>query len=176
MTDLLPDVACGVVAHWQVLAVEPVKLPIAFGEEHRVGATPRRTFPSLGHAALPLHVPHALNDLSVADAHDIDASNPVSFVLAPVKLPAEDSAVSHREDFLNFEDKVGRRRESLPEREAGLTTFVTCSIRGGRGIFENAAFSYEIIEVLGAMHPKCFVEAFHNFTGGVAFRRHFLPH
>jgi hypothetical protein len=124
--------------------------------------------------ALTLHVPQTLDDLSVSDAHDVDASNPVRFALAPAKLPADDPAVAHRGDFLSLEDKVGGRRHSLPESEAGLTPFVARSIRDRRRVFENAAFADEIIEVFGAVPLKCIMEAFHNFAGNFAFSGHFL--
>src|SRR5690606_20938559 len=109
-----------------------------------------------------LHVSHGLNDLSVTNAHDIDASNPVRFVFAPAKLPAEDRAVAHRGDFLNFEIMAGGRRQALPEGEAGIATFVARTIWRWRRIFENAAFADEIVEFLGAMIPKGIIEAFHD--------------
>ena len=67
---------------------------------------PRGSPVAIGTSA-PLHVPQTLDDLSVPDAHDVDASNPVRFALAPAKLPADDPAVTHSGDFLSFEDKVG---------------------------------------------------------------------
>jgi hypothetical protein len=73
--------------------------------------------PRFDDPALTLHVPQTLDDLSVPDAHDVDASHPVRFALAP----ANDPAVSHRGDFFSFEDKVVGRRHSLPESEASLT-------------------------------------------------------
>jgi hypothetical protein len=129
--------------------------------------------PRFDDPALTLHVPQTLDDLSVPDAHDVDASHPVRFALAPAKLPADDPAVAHRGDFLSFEDKVGGRRHSLPESEASVTPFVACSIRSRRRIFENAALANQVVEVFGAVRLKGAIEAFHDFAGNFAISGHF---
>jgi hypothetical protein len=134
---------------------------------------PRGSPVAIGTSA-PLHVAQTLDDLSVLDAQDVDASNPILFALAPAKLPADDPAVAHRGDFLSPEDKVGGRRHALPESEASFTPFVARSIRGRRRILEDTALADEIIEVFGAMLLKCVVEAFHDVAGSFAVTGHSL--
>jgi hypothetical protein len=43
-----------------------------------------------------LHVSKTFDDLSVADAHDGDATDAVLTALAPAKLPENDAAIAYR--------------------------------------------------------------------------------
>jgi len=122
--------------------------------------------------SLSFHVSQSLNDLSVPDAHDVYPSDPVRSALAPTKLPADNPAVLAGPDFLGFEDKVRGRCDPFLEIEAGLAPFVARAIRCRSGIFKNAAFADQIVEVFGAMSFEGIVETGDDFARGFAVGIH----
>src|SRR5689334_7023889 len=94
----------------------------------------RARFPS----GSTLHVSQAFDDPAVPHAHDVDASDPIRLQLAPAEPPADDPALPARPDLFHFEDVAGRGRDTFPEIEAGLASFVTRAVRSRPCVLENA--------------------------------------
>ena len=122
------------------------------------------------------HVSQAFNDLSSPNAHDVYPSNPVRLVLAPAEFPADDPAVLAGPNLLCFEDKIRRGCDALPEIEACLTPVVSRAVWSWRRIFENAAFTNQIVEISGAVRLKRVMETFNDFAGNLLLMFIFSPH
>src|SRR5262249_10823031 len=124
-----------------------------------------------------LHVAERLDDLTVADVHQVDAAHRVLLTFAEVVAPADRGAVDRNHDVLRLERSVRVGDELLPETEAGVVALVASAVRGRLRALHDAVVGDEVDEHVWVAFDEGIVESL-DYFGGTRMRHRgsFVPY
>src|SRR5690349_15956859 len=90
-----------------------------------------------------LHVAQGLHDAAIPDAHQVEAAYRTGLVLAFLEAPQDDASITHDDDILEHEERVGRGGDPGPERHAGLASRQPCAVATRVGPLDDAILVHE---------------------------------
>lgn len=114
--------------------------------------------PALG----PFAVAECLDDLAVADAHEIHTAEGC---LGGVEPPTDDGAIAVHVDVLDFETDVRLTDEPLPPGEALVVAGPTIAVGRGAHALHDAVVGDDVDEFFGRPQPERLVELFDHGVG-----------